>query len=268
MKPGSRPWVTPPILAGVAVVALVGVFVAVPPLQQDAGFHRFADRRSLLGVANALDVLSNLPLLLVGLLGVLVARDRRCTFVDSWERLPWLVMFGAVAATGVGSGLYHLAPSNTLLVWDRLPQTLITMGLLTAVIAERVSLPTARRIFGPLLAAGAASVFVWIGTGDLRLYAVVQFLPTIVIPLVLLANPPRYTRGVDLWIALGWYVVARLCELLDYEIYADLGLSGHTLKHVAAAASVWWLVRMVRRRAPVNPGAARLSSTGSPTPSP
>jgi len=267
MKPGSRPWVTPPILAAAAVVALVGVFAAVPPLQQDPGFHRFADRRALLGVANALDVLSNLPLLMVGLFGVSVVRHPSCTFVDSWERHPWLVMFGAVAATGVGSGLYHLAPSNALLVWDRLPQTLISMGLLTAVIGERVSLPTARRIFWPLLGIGAASVFVWIGTGDLRLYGLVQFLPTIVIPVVLLANPPRYTRGIDLWIALAWYVVARLCELLDYEIYGDLGVSGHTLKHLAAAASVWWVVRMIRRRALADRGTARLSSTGSPAPS-
>lgn len=252
MKSGSRALVTPAILAGITAVALVGVFVAVPPLQQDPGFHRFADRRALLGIPNALDVLSNLPFLLVGVLGVIAARDRRRVFVDPWERRPWQVMFGAVAVTAFGSGWYHLVPANAQLVWDRLPQTFVTMGLLTAILAERVSLPMARRVFWPLLAVGAASVFVWSGTGDLRLYGVVQFLPTALIPLVLLANPPRYTRGADLWIALGWYVVARLCELLDYEIYADVGVSGHTLKHLAAAASVWWLVRMIWRRAPAD----------------
>ena len=249
MKGSSRLVVTPGILATVAGVALLGVFAAVPPLQQDPNFHRFADRRTLLGIVNALDVLSNLPFIAVGMMGLVAARDPRSVFANSWERWPWQVVFGAVTATAFGSGLYHLAPSNVLLVWDRLPQTLITMALLSAVIAERVSLRAARTALWPLLVVGAVSVFVWFGTGDLRLYGVVQFLPAALIPLVLLLNPARYTRGADLWIALGWYVIARLCELLDYEIFGDFGLSGHTLKHLAAAASVWWMVRMIRRRA-------------------
>jgi hypothetical protein len=116
----------------------------------------------------------------------------------------------------------------------------------------------ARRALWPLIAVGAASVVLWRTTGDLRLYGTAQFLPTVALPLLLLTNPPRYTRTALLWVALGWYVVARLCELLDYEIYAAIGVSGHTLKHVAAAASVLWLWRLLRERepraAPIPPG--------------
>ena len=38
--------------------------------------------------------------------------------------------------TAFGSGLYHLAPDNARLVWDRLPIALACAGLLAAVRAE------------------------------------------------------------------------------------------------------------------------------------
>lgn len=255
MKGGSKARVTPRLLGVLTAVCVAGVFVFVPPLAQDPAFHRFADRRAVLGVTNALDVLSNLPFVVVGLLGLAAARARDSVFGEDWERVPWQILFGAVAVTAFGSGWYHLVPSDASLFWDRLPQTLITMALLTAVIAERIAVPVARRALWPLLGLGAVSVAVWMGTGDLRLYGVVQFLPTALIPLLLVVNPPRYTRGLDLWIALGWYVIARLCEFLDYELFGELGVSGHTLKHVAAAASVLWLARMIRRRSFAQPPA-------------
>ena len=65
---------------------------------------------------------------------------------------PYLTLFEGVALTALGSGYYHLAPDNARLVWDRLPMTIGFMGLLAAVLAERVSVPVARRLFVPLLA--------------------------------------------------------------------------------------------------------------------
>jgi hypothetical protein len=248
MKTGSR-GIGPGALAAAAGLVVAGVFLLVPPIHQDPAFHQFADRRTLLGIPNGLDVLSNLPFVVVGLLGLTAARDPQRAFGDRWERWPWIVLFAAVIVTAAGSGLYHLTPSNDTLFLDRLPQTLITAALFTAVLAERTSIAAAQRAFWPLLVAAAASVAVWRWTGDLRLYGVVQFFPTLALPVLLVTNPPRYTRQAGFWVAIAWYLAARLFEFLDYEIYAAVGIaSGHTLKHLAAAMAVRSLAVMTRTR--------------------
>ena len=247
MKVSSR-GIGPGVVAAAAGVVLAGVFLLVPPIHQDPGFHQFADRRALLGLPNAGDVLSNLPFVIVGLLGLSASSARRA-FADPWERWPRTVLFAAVIATAAGSGIYHLVPSDDTLFLDRLPQTLISAALFTAVLAERTTVRAARTAFWPLLVAGAAAAAIWRWTGDLRLYGVVQFFPTFALPVLLVTNPPRYTHQAGYWAAVGWYVAARLFEFLDYEIYAAVGLvSGHTLKHLAAAMAVRSLGVMVRTR--------------------
>jgi hypothetical protein len=77
----------------------------------------------------------------------------------------------------------------------------------------------------------------------------VQFFPTLALPVLLVTNPPRYTRQAGFWVAIAWYLAARLLEFLDYEIYAAVGIaSGHTLKHLAAAMAVRSLAVMTRTR--------------------
>jgi hypothetical protein len=250
MTAGRPPRLTPAALGLVAVATLAAVFAFVPPVRQDAAFHQFADRRTLLGIPNAMDVVSNIPFFIVGWLGVVAIRDARRAWHAPWERGAWLWLFGAVLATGVGSTVYHLAPTDATLFWDRLPQTTITVALVCIVLAERTDVGAARAAFPGLVALGAASVVVWRATGDLRLYGAVQFFPALALPSLLALDPPRYTRADGYWIALGWFAVARLCEVLDREIYGVVGIGGHTLKHIAAAASVWALVRMVRDREP------------------
>jgi hypothetical protein len=85
---------------------------------------------------------------------------------------------------------------------------------------------------------------------DLRPYAIAQFLPLISIPLILALFPARYTRGADIMVAIGIYAVAKLFEEFDLAIYEATGalVSGHTLKHLAAAVGTWWLYRMLTRR--------------------
>ncbi|HET8579245.1 MAG TPA: alkaline phytoceramidase, partial [Methylomirabilota bacterium] len=146
------------------------------------------------------------------------------------------------------------------LVWDRLPLAVTLMGLFAATISERLSL-RAGLILLPLLSALAlASVLQWYvgevhGRGDLRLYGVVQFYPMLAIPLLLLLRGPRYTGGGWLLAALGLYALAKLFEALDVAIF-DLGhaVSGHTLKHVAAALAGCAVWRMLLTRHPLPGG--------------
>ena len=48
-----------------------------------------------------------------------------------------------------------------------------------------------------------------------------------------------------IWIVI-WYVIAKLFEAADYPIYQAMGASGHSLKHLAAAVSTWYFVRLFR----------------------
>lgn len=242
---------------GLAVLATVLAAALSPPIPQDPAYHLFADRRSWLGIPNTLDVLSNVPFAIVGLLGLAATFSRRAgTFVDPWERWPYAVLFAGVALTSLGSGYYHLAPDNARLVWDRLPIAVGFMGLLTALLAERVSLAIARWLFVPLLATGAAGVLYWYwselqNAGDLRLYVLVQFGSLLWIVLLLVLYPARYPGTAYLVTGLAAYGVGKAFELADQQIFG-LGqiVSGHTLKHVVAATGVACLVVMLRERSP------------------
>lgn len=214
-----------------------------------------ADERPLAGIPNGLNVVSNAPFAVVGLLGLATVSSRRRrapAFRDPWERWPYAALFAGMGLTAIGSSFYHLAPDNARLVWDRLPMTLGFMGLLTAVIAERIGVRAARRAFWPLLAAGAASVGYWYwtdlrGAEDLRFYGFVQFGSLAIVLLLLVVYPDPYRNRAYLFAGVGAYVAAKLFEAADRQIFA-LGnvVSGHTLKHLAAAAGAGIVIAMLR----------------------
>jgi hypothetical protein len=249
------------LLLFAVVAAMAAAMVFVPPIPQSEAYHHFADTRSLGAIPNAGNVLSNLFFLLAGVLGLqLVLRDRKANekplFIDSAEKWPYGLFFLGVALTTFGSGYYHAAPDDARLVWDRLPMTLGFMSLLAATIGERISVKAGLRSLVPLLALGFASVLYWNftqdrGQGDLRLYALVQFGSLAILLLLVALFPPRYTRGGDLIVALGIYVASKLFEAADAMIF-DAGriVSGHSIKHVAAAISAFWIYRMLKLRSP------------------
>jgi hypothetical protein len=184
-----------------------------------------------------------------------MSSDPSHIFIQPRERWPYLVLFIGVVLTCFGSGYYHLAPDNARLVWDRLPITLGFMGLMSAVVCERISRTTGLRLLPLFLALGVASVFYWYwtelhGIGDLRPYLFVQFFPALAIPLILWLYPAKYTGNRELLFAALLYFAAKLFEFFDSQIYAVSGnlISGHTLKHVAAAWAVWWILRMLQTR--------------------
>ena len=216
-------------------------------MAEPAIFRTFVDEREFAGLPNFWNVVSNVPLLLVGAWGIYTV------LVVPAEKAAYAICFGAVALAGIGSWWFHLAPDADRLLWDRLPIALGFMALVSAVLAERVSAAAGRHALVPLLVAAAASVIYWRwsmlrGTENIVPYAIVQYggLAAIV---VLALLPSGYTRGGDLLVVGGIYGLAKVAEMLDREIYA-LGevLSGHTLKHLLAAVAVWWLVRMLQAR--------------------
>ena len=229
-------------------LALTLAVLAQPPIHQAQSYHHFADTRTLLGLPNFWNVVSNLPFLLVGLAGLawLGAHKQE---IEPELRTAWFVLSAGVALVAFGSGAYHWAPSNQSLVGDRLPMTLAFMALAAIILGEHISLRAAGFALWPLLVAGVASVLYWRATDDLRPYAPVQFLPVLLIPLVLVLYP-KPGRGA-IWLALGCYVLAKGLEQFDARIYVALGhaISGHSLKHVAAAGAMAALLAGRRARA-------------------
>jgi hypothetical protein len=248
---------------GLGIVALGFVF-CLPPIPQDPSYHAFADDRTMLGVSNFLNVASNLPFLVVGVLGLglLLRHDvvrPDGPIMDRAESWQLLVLFTGVLLTGFGSSYYHIAPDNDRLVWDRLPMTVAFMGFFASMIGDRISVRAGAWLLWPLVWLGIASVIQWHAgeqrdAGDLRLYGFVQFYPLVTIPLLIWLFSPRYTRGGDVFVALGWYLLAKVLEIgsVDHVIYSVGGLvSGHTLKHLAAALGAYWIFLMVKYRRPI-----------------
>jgi hypothetical protein len=226
------------------------VTLVLPPLAQPQSYHDFADQRVLWGVPHALNVLSNLAFLLVGLAG-LAALPTTMNFEVAARppRLPWLVMFVGVALTAPGSAYYHLDPNDATLVWDRLPMALGLAGLVAGTLADR-----APRLGWPLVLAltttGVATVIYWSLSGDLVPYLVMQagFLGTALIATAAIASP--YDRAAWLYAAAALYAGALGAERLDRALGALFGgvVSGHTLKHLLAAAAIALIYLMLRRR--------------------
>jgi hypothetical protein len=238
-----------------AVVALIATFM-VAPVPQDPAYHLFADQREMLGIPNFWNVVSNLPFMLVGFAGVWMLFKQRPPGEVSELRIAYVVFFAGVALVSIGSGYYHLAPSNASLLWDRLPMTIAFMAFFAIIIGENISIKAGARLLWPLLLVGLFSVVYWHlteqrGAGDLRPYALVQFLPMVLMPLILLLFCSPYDTNKWLWLAMGAYGLAKVLEYADVPIYESLGMSGHALKHVAAALTPLFILLGVYKRQPV-----------------
>jgi hypothetical protein len=210
---------------------------------QDPAYHGFADGRTLIGFDNFWNIASNIPFLLVGIWGLVYVRRHGVEVCPNGLQVAYIVFFAGVSLTALGSAYFHANPSNETLVWDRLPMTIAFAGLFAIIIGEFVSLRAAQRILLPLLFAGIGSVVYWAvteanGAGDLRAYAAVQFLPMLLIAVVVLIYTPSIGAKKYVWLMLLFYVLAKVFEFFDAAVFsAGELLSGHTLKHLCAAGT-------------------------------
>src|SRR5277367_3578641 len=230
-----------PVLYGLMIASLVAL-LPLPPVLQDQGYHQFADQRELFGIPNFWNVVSNLPFIAIGAVGLLRVRRDATT----------IVLFTGLLLTGFGSSYYHWNPNDGTLFWDRLPMTLCFAAILALVVKERVNARAGAILLWPALAIGLLSLLLWRWTDDLRLYFWVQFFPGLAVLLLFLLYPPKYT-GTYYWIiAAGLYVLAKVFEFSDHVIFsAGHLLSGHTLKHLTAAAACFAILRYFKTRRPI-----------------
>jgi hypothetical protein len=248
MRSGSKTSAT--IVLMILAAAATAFTLMLPKIPQDPTYHHFADCRSFLGIPNTLDVLSNIPLVVLGAIGVGWCLRKQHGSLKTDFRVLKILAFSTIFLTGFGSSIYHWRPNDISIIWDRVPLSVMFMVVFLVIMADRIGPRIAGILAWPAIVAGPASVYCWRwselqGAGDLRFYGIVQLLPMVLIPALILLQPKGAIKNSVLWQAFAWYTFAKLVEFQDELIYGWTGLfSGHTLKHICAGISVYYLLRI------------------------
>ena len=241
------------LLIGISVLVVLGLGL-IEPISQDSSYHQFADTRTIAGIPNFFNVLSNLAFFAVGYLGMQLCLKASLKPQYQAFNKAYLLFFVGVLLTGLGSAYYHLDPDNSTLLWDRLPMTIAFMAFFCAVLGSCISPNLAHKLLYPVVILGIASTLYWHfteqqGQGDLRPYILVQFLPIILLPLIMLLYDGKKQGCTFVWPILGLYILAKITELLDKQLYQILsGLSGHSIKHLLAALGIYFVYAAVRTK--------------------
>ena len=241
------------VLVVIALIAFIGAFLN-EPIPQDINYHNFSDQKTIFNIPNFWNVVTNIPFFIVGFLGILKLKTNEKISIVNHNKIAYYIFYFGTILVAFGSGFYHLYPKNQTLVWDRLPMTLAFMALFSIIITEYISIQRGKSLLIPLILAGILSVIYWdytesIGKGNLTYYALVQFYPIIAIPIILISFPSLYNRGNSYWFLLLAYLLAKVCEHYDLEIYNLLGfISGHSIKHLVAAFGLYTVLYTFERR--------------------
>lgn len=238
------------VLGGIFLLFVI-VLYQKGSVAQALSYHDFADQRKFFSIPNFWNVISNLPMLFLGLYGFKIASRGYRLPLDPTVGWIALTFAAGIFLTSFGSSWYHWHPDNQSLIWDRLPMTLMFMPVFSLLIYEFIGKDWGRPAFLLSVPLGVFSIFYWeytesVGEGDLRLYAFVQFFPMLAGPVIVLlsAGGKRYISC--FWLALIWYIAAKVFEHFDKPVYQWLGFwSGHTLKHFISAVSLYYLLKLM-----------------------
>jgi hypothetical protein len=227
------------------IVSFVSLFF-IAPIPQDLDYHNFADKRGLYGINNFLDVASNLPFLLVGLLGFhYIFKNWGITSSSSW-----LIFFTSIFFVGIGSSYYHLNPVNETLTWDRLPMAIGFMALFVIVLTDFINHKLEKWLLIPMCLIGAISVAYWYVFDDLRFYGWVQFVSMALLLIIIFIYKPEQLQRKYILYAYVFYTLSKLAEYFDKQIFelADQLISGHAIKHLFASLATYCFYILLKRQ--------------------
>jgi hypothetical protein len=235
------------LLIGLSVAAIVTTF-CLDPIVQDPAFHNFADGREIASIPNFWNVISNIPFVVIGTAGLWMSVNSRPNDVRKPPGINCVVFFTGIVLTGVGSAYYHLHPNNSTLIWDRLPMTISFMSFFSLLAEKTIDESFGKKMLGPALAMAGISIIYWVWQNDLRIYVLVQFLPMILTPVILLMFPAGKIKTY-FWMVVGAYAAAKIFEAADVIIFNELKfLSGHSIKHFFAALAPLFLLLAIRKK--------------------
>jgi hypothetical protein len=247
-----------------AVAALLLVALLGPAVGQPGDYHRFADQRALGQLPMAMDVLSNFGFALAAVFGG-AALWRARFALSNVQRAMAALFFAGLLLTALGSGWYHLAPDEAGLAVDRCAMAVAFAGLLGLAAASRVSERAGAWLGLGLLLAGPAAAQIAFSTGNVLPWATLQF-GGIAVVLVLALRPARAASlPMPLVAVIVAYACAKLLEINDEAIFELTGqwVSGHTLKHLAAAVAAVPVIYALRNAVPAQENGAGGTRAGS-----
>ena len=230
------------LIGALLVLVLAALFAPALPASAWPIPH-YVDARTWLGLPNAGDVLSNLAFLAMGVWGLVLLRARP----DAPAGAGWL--FVGLILTCVGSTFYHLDPdAPQRLVADRLGMAVAFSGFLGIAASERVSMRAGQVVVLLMMVVGPLAA--WVARDNITPWAVVQFGGMALAVGLALTRPRPGAFGVPLGGVIFFYALAKLFELGDATVFEVTGhlVSGHTLKHLAAALAAWPVIVTLRNR--------------------
>lgn len=222
---------------------LVGCALAMvlPAIDLPAHYHDFADQGRWAGLPHARDVLSNLAFA-VGGAALLRAVAQAASRLPPAAVQSLRVLGLGFVVTAVASALYHLQPDHAGLALDRAGMVVAFAGMLGVLTADRLAGVSPLRVMQTAALLGLAAVVAAWGRHNMTPWALFQLAGMGVMAAVLwLARRQPGTVGVHWGWVLLWYGAAKVCEMHDHGVLAltDGWISGHTLKHLAAACALW-----------------------------
>jgi hypothetical protein len=235
-------------LAALFVFIIMALFYG--PISQPQEYHDFADDREILGVPNALDVMSNLAIIYPGVVGLaFIHESRNRTQVSEDEISIQITLFSGMILTFAGSVWFHLDPTDSTMLWDRLGMSVVIGSCISLLIHDMWDRNLAAKIHLPIIIASIVSVLWWPVFDDLRVYFIVKHHPFILFPIFLLCGRRIYDKVSGYYWGLSMFLLATIFEFADQQIFEITGIiSGHTLKHIAAGIGLWFLMVMIRDR--------------------
>ena len=230
-------------ILAVAIVVLIILAVLLPPHAQEQAYHAFADQRAWAALPNALDTLTNGAFIVVGGLGLYWLKSGSFHAQSINMRLSIRLFSLGAIAIGLTSAYYHLDPTDSSLVPDRMAMAFTFAAVLAMMAQDRVSSRAGTWTLLTVLVLGPCSVLIWAMTGNLAPYYVLQFGGLLLLIMMLLLRG-SCGRGPGFVALLVCYTLAKISEASDLQIFAATQqlISGHSLKHILAACGMLMLL--------------------------
>ena len=242
------------IILTAIVLTVLAAQPFLPHLPQSQDYHHFSDTRTLWGVSNGLDTLSNIPFIIAGITGIVLMWIGRLPAPTSALGAMSLLTFAGLIATGIGSAWYHVQvpPNDAGLAVDSYGMVIAFAGILGLAAAGKVSARAGWCMGWLVLVAGPFSVWWWTQTGTIAPYAVLQFGGMALLVLILFwrSADDAHATGPNWGMLIAAYALAKVFEAADAQIWELTlhTLSGHSLKHIAAACVALAVIAPLYRR--------------------
>ena len=239
-------------LSGAVGLVFLGFWKRLP--QRDpVEYFNFSDQRIIWGIPYFGDVLSNLVFVIAGIIGLRLI-SKNLDQEPFFTKLLFKMFSLGLVGVGVGSSYFHWDPTPATLFWDRLPMAWCFGTILTLVLMDRAkSSNGAPVLWATILILSLSSVFlIDMGLNDLRPYFIVQFGSLLMILMLISFYKGHYLiPSRTLFLMLVLYALAKIFETYDKQIHQQLlFLSGHNLKHIAAAFASSLLFLGLKKKIP------------------